>query len=253
MVTATVPYDIVPQTQIEAYVTALCLSVGLLLNAFVIGSMASALSSIDSKKQVCAGRLETIGHYLHLNYVKPELRAKILGERAHMPRNQRRRTKCAAPRANVAQTHARTRTPRAPATRACTQRTELLRSPRVNRTVCLFPPPEYYEYLYTSSNSSPLEDLPACLATRLALTVHRKIIVRSAFFASLSDVALLGVLHMLTSELRVAGEVLMVEGQVHTLPLNAHSLAQPRTLSLNMHTLAQPRTLSLNPARSRRS
>ena len=36
MVTAMVPYDIEPVTQLETYITGLCMFVGLLLNAFVI-------------------------------------------------------------------------------------------------------------------------------------------------------------------------------------------------------------------------
>ena len=151
MVTATVPYDILPATEAEAYVTSICLSLGLLLNAFVIGSMASALSSIDSKKQVCAGRLETIGSYLQLHHVKSELRAKIL---------------------------------------------------------------EYYEYLYTSSQSVEMSDLPPALATRLALTIHRKVVTRSPFFTALSDVALLGVLKALTPTVHVPQDVLAAEGSL---------------------------------------
>ena len=77
-VTAMVPYDIMPATQAEYYVTACCMFIGLLLNAFVIGSMASALASMDSKKQICRGKLETIGLYLVVNNVQPDLRARIL-------------------------------------------------------------------------------------------------------------------------------------------------------------------------------
>jgi len=77
-ISATVPMDVVPFTEPEYYVTAVCGMISLLFNAFVIGSMASALSSMDSKKQVCRGKMETIGHYLLLHNVPTELRAKIL-------------------------------------------------------------------------------------------------------------------------------------------------------------------------------
>ena len=40
-------------------------------------SQSSAVSSIDSKKQMCAGRLETIGNYLLLHGVKSELRSRL--------------------------------------------------------------------------------------------------------------------------------------------------------------------------------
>ena len=77
-ITAMLPYDIVPQTEVENYVTVCCMAIGMLFNAYVIGSMATALSSLDSKKQICRGKLETIGHYLLLHNVNSELRAKIL-------------------------------------------------------------------------------------------------------------------------------------------------------------------------------
>ena len=37
--------------------------------------MASALSTMDSKKAVAAGKLDTIGAYLRINSVSPELRS----------------------------------------------------------------------------------------------------------------------------------------------------------------------------------
>jgi len=163
-VSSTVPMDVVPATDVEYYVTAGCAMAGLLFNAFVIGSMASALSSIDSKKQVCRGKIETIGHYLLLHNVPFELRAKIL---------------------------------------------------------------EYYEYLFTSSQSMEdlhlLRDLPPFLATRLALMMNHRIMVRSApFFSTLSDNALLSVLERLKPIICVPSEVIMLEGQ----PLRAVHFVQ---------------------------
>jgi len=52
--------------------------VGLLLNAIVIGSMATALSAMDSKKSMCRETLETIGGYLQMNSIGGELRSRIL-------------------------------------------------------------------------------------------------------------------------------------------------------------------------------
>lgn len=42
-VTATIPYDIMPTTEIENYTTCLCMSIGLLFNAFVIRRVAMPL------------------------------------------------------------------------------------------------------------------------------------------------------------------------------------------------------------------
>ena len=129
--------------------------VGLLLNAFVIGSMASAMANLDSKKQICRGKLETIGLYLLVNHVSADLRQRIL---------------------------------------------------------------EYYEYLYTSSQSMEdlrlLHDLPPSLATRLAITVHKRILTRAPLFNNLSDLALLAVLARLQPVIYVPGQVIVVEGQL---------------------------------------
>lgn len=138
----------------EFYVTAFCMFVGLLLNAFIIGSMASALNAMDSKKQICRGKLETIGLYLLVNNVAQDLRARIL---------------------------------------------------------------EYYEYLYTSSQSfsdlNLLRDLPPSLGTRLAITAHRRLIARAPFLSSLSDTALLCVLKQLQPLIYVPSQVIQIEGQ----------------------------------------
>lgn len=79
IVTAMVPYDVEPATSVERYFTAICMFVGLVLNAFVIGSMASALSSMDRKKAIVASKLSTISAYLQIHNVAPDLRTEILG------------------------------------------------------------------------------------------------------------------------------------------------------------------------------
>eukprot|EP00966_Prymnesium_polylepis_P283558 6551329-Prymnesium_polylepis.1 len=78
MVTTMVPYDIEPQNPLEAYVTSFCMFMGLLLNAFVIGSMASAFASLDAKKQVVRGKLDMVSSYLRIHQVPVDLRNRIL-------------------------------------------------------------------------------------------------------------------------------------------------------------------------------
>ena len=154
MVTSMVPYDIEPATEVEAYFTALCMFLGLVLNAFVIGSMASALSTIDSKKALAANKLRTIEAYLNISSVAPELRASIL---------------------------------------------------------------EFYEYLYTSAQSMQdlklYQDLPPALGTRLAISVHRRVVARAPFLYALSDDVLLAVLARLKAIIFVPGQVIFAEGQ----------------------------------------
>ena len=153
MVTGFVPYDIEPDTEIESWFTAICMFVGLVLNAFVIGSMASALSTMDSKKALAAGKLRTIEAYLQLNSVTPELRSHIL---------------------------------------------------------------EFYEYLYTSTQSFEdlklYQELPPSLATKLAITVHKRVVSRAPFFVALSDDAVLAVLARLKAVIYVPSQVILVEG-----------------------------------------
>ena len=153
MVTGFVPYDIEPATEIESWFTAICMFVGLVLNAFVIGSMASALSTMDSKKALAAGKLRTIEAYLQLNSVAPELRSHIL---------------------------------------------------------------EFYEYLYTSTQSFEdlklYQELPPSLATKLAITVHKRVVSRAPFFVALSDDAVLAVLARLTAKIFVPSQLIVAEG-----------------------------------------
>jgi len=77
-VTTMVPYDIEPKTSLEVYVTSTCMFVGLLLNAFVIGSMASAFASLDAKKEMCRGKLDMVSSYLRIQHVPVDLHNRIL-------------------------------------------------------------------------------------------------------------------------------------------------------------------------------
>ena len=57
-------------------------------------------------------------------------------------------------------------------------------------------------------------DLPPSLATRLAITVHRRTLSRAPFFNALSDAALLSVLARLRPMIYVPGQVVLIEGQL---------------------------------------
>lgn len=156
--TAMLPFDIEPDTEVEQYFTVLCMLWGLVLNAYVIGSIASALSTMDSKKALARGKIETIAAYLQINAVSPELKANIL---------------------------------------------------------------EFYEYLYTSTQTMSdlrlYQDLPPALATRLAVSVHRRLLARCpALRAVLSDNGLLAVLGRLKPRIYVPGQIIFAEGQVHS-------------------------------------
>ena len=156
MVTGFVPYDIEPVTEVEVLTTVVCMFLGVMINAVVIGSFTSALSSMDSKKEMCREKLETIGQYLIVHNVSSHLRNSIL---------------------------------------------------------------EYYEYLLTSSQSMEeqmrreLRELPPTLASRLALTVNRRIVTRCPFFKDLTDAALMTLLSKLRPQIYAPGQVLVEEGQ----------------------------------------
>ena len=78
---------------------------------------------------------------------------------------------------------------------------------------------EYYEYLYTSTQSMQdlriYQDLPPALAMRLAITVHRRLLARCPALCALSDDALLGVLGRLKPRIYIPGQIIVVEGQEH--------------------------------------
>jgi hypothetical protein len=73
-------------------------------------------------------------------------------------------------------------------------------------------------YLYTSSQSMEdlhvFKDLPPALATRLAISVHRRIVARAPFINQLSDVALLSVLSRLRPSIYVPSQVIYIEGHL---------------------------------------
>lgn len=52
-----------------------------------------------------------------------------------------------------------------------------------------------------------IRDLPPSLATRLAITAHRRLVARAPLFNSLSDLALLAVLKRLTPLIYVPSQV----------------------------------------------
>ena len=78
MVTSMVPYDVMPVTALECFVTAFTMFCGLLLNAVVISSFASAIFSMDSKQNLVGKDLDTTRNYLILKAVPADLRSRIL-------------------------------------------------------------------------------------------------------------------------------------------------------------------------------
>ena len=78
MVTSMVPRDIEPVTPIESLVTTFTMFFGLLLNATVISSLTTALSSMNSKRELAGKQLDTIKNYLLVKSVPTDLRSRIL-------------------------------------------------------------------------------------------------------------------------------------------------------------------------------
>lgn len=98
---------------------------------------------------------------------------------------------------------------------------------------------EFYEYLYTSTQSMDdlrlYQDLPPSLATRLAITVHRRVVSRAPFLYVLSDDALLSCLSKLRALVYVPSQVVLIEGQ----PLNAIYFVKKGKVLL-LHGLGTP-------------
>ena len=78
MVTAMVPYDIMPVTVMESWITVAAMYIGLVLNAIVISSLTTALSSMNAKKQLTSKKLDTIRTYMVLKAVPNDLRSRVL-------------------------------------------------------------------------------------------------------------------------------------------------------------------------------
>jgi len=78
MVTAMVPFDIMPVTVLENWVTVVAMFIGLVLNAIVISSLTTALSTMYAKKQLTGSKLDTIRNYLVLKAVPNDLRSRVL-------------------------------------------------------------------------------------------------------------------------------------------------------------------------------
>ena len=87
---------------------------------------------------------------------------------------------------------------------------------------------EYYEYVYTSSQSMEdlqlLRDLPPNLSTQLAITMNRRLIVKCPFFAELSNSSLMEVLSRLIP-------LIFVPGQVAARYIPSHTVAHRHTPS----------------------
>jgi len=78
MATSMVPSEVDPVTKLEVLVTTFTLFFGLMLNAFVISSLASAVASMDSKKELAGAQLDSIRSYLIVKEVPVALRNSII-------------------------------------------------------------------------------------------------------------------------------------------------------------------------------
>ena len=78
MVTSTIPFDILPLTPFESIATTFMMFIGLLLNAYVISSLTSALSSMNSQKELARKELGTVKTFLVMKGVPTDLRSRIL-------------------------------------------------------------------------------------------------------------------------------------------------------------------------------
>ena len=66
-----VPKDVEPVTQLECAVTTVALFSGLILNAFVISALTSAMNSLDSAQAIASEKLEAVRNYLTFKGVGP--------------------------------------------------------------------------------------------------------------------------------------------------------------------------------------
>ena len=153
MVTSMVPRDIEPVTPLECFVTTITMFVGLLLNAFVISSLTTALATMNSKKELAGKQLDTIRNYLILKGVPTDLRSRIL---------------------------------------------------------------EYYEYLFTSSqslaSSVKMDEMPPNLSAQLVIAMYRKLAAKCTLMKEVSEPCLITLMQGLVPCVFVPGQLLVFEG-----------------------------------------
>jgi hypothetical protein len=78
MVTAMIPYDVMPATALECTVTFFIMFIGVVLNAIVISTLTTALTSMNSKRELAGKQLDTIRNYLMVKQVPTDLKNRIL-------------------------------------------------------------------------------------------------------------------------------------------------------------------------------
>ena len=78
MVTTGVGKDIVPETDVQYLFTTCAIIVGVLMYAVIVGSVGTALQSIDTPDSQRRRRIDTIREYLRQRDVSEELTEKIL-------------------------------------------------------------------------------------------------------------------------------------------------------------------------------
>jgi len=178
MVTSMVPRDIEPVTALEAGVTTVTMFVGLLLNAFVISSLTTALATMNSKKELAGKQLDTIRNYLLLKGVPADLRSRIL---------------------------------------------------------------EYYEYLFTSSeslaSSVKVDEMPPNLSAQLVIAMYRKLAAKCTVFKEVSEPCLITLMQALTPRVFVPNQILVFEGHSlqHVFFINrGHIQLLERTLHVSL-------------------
>ena len=77
MVTSGIGYDVAPQTNIEAVFTILVIMVGIIMYAAIIGSISSAIATLDATSIRRSQRLEEVTTYLRAKHVPARLRYEI--------------------------------------------------------------------------------------------------------------------------------------------------------------------------------
>jgi hypothetical protein len=63
-VTTGIGHDVVPRTPLQTYFTTMCIAIGVAMNAFLIGSAGSALSSLDTTKTQQRVRMEAVNGFM---------------------------------------------------------------------------------------------------------------------------------------------------------------------------------------------
>jgi hypothetical protein len=182
--------DISPQTNLEVGFTVFVISLGMIVNAFIIGSISTAITMLDARRIKRSSRIEQVTGYLRRKSVPMQLRYEIqVGEEGAVEGG----------------------------------RSPSVGGSAIGRAPCPLPLSlspsgmiqDYYEYMFDSDlqDDAVLNDLPDLLRVKLELALKMTRVERIDFLRGLDSLCVLSIVRCMGSAVALPLERLMTAGQ----------------------------------------